>query len=85
MTKKMKTKMGAQEEELRAQKVKIEELTVNNAERKNLISSEDRMHLDREPPQEKTMQDTEVPRHKTVDIKDFSGERSEWIAWRTEA
>ncbi|RKF63824.1 hypothetical protein GcC1_136015 [Golovinomyces cichoracearum] len=81
----MKTKMGAQEEELRAQKVKIGELTLSNAERKNSISSEDRMHLDRDSPQEKTMQVTEMPRHKTGDLKDFSGERSEWISWRTEA
>ncbi|RKF72930.1 hypothetical protein GcC1_092018 [Golovinomyces cichoracearum] len=65
----MKTKMGAQEEELGAQKVKIEELTLSNAERKSSISSEDRMHLDRDSPQE----------------KECNGERFEWIAWRTEA
>lgn len=81
----IKTKMGAHEEELRAQNIKIQALTEDENMRKNSVLADGQMHLDREPSQEAAIRPEDIPRHKTGDLKAFSGDRSEWIAWRTEA
>ena len=77
----IKTKMVAHDEELQAQNIKIEALTKDEKVRKNSALIDDRMNLD----QEVVTRPEDLPRHKTGDLKAFSGDRSEWIAWRTEA
>lgn len=85
MMNEMKAKIGAQEEELRAQNRRIETLIEGKKENENSVLTEDQMHLDRDPPLLIPTRYEETPRHKTGDLKSFSGDRSEWIAWRTEA
>ena len=42
------------------------------------------MHLDQEAQHRLAVSHNESPRHETGDLKAFSGDRSEWFAWRTE-